>query len=344
MPVRVTPLRVSEGETPRWSRRRLLLAGLQIAVLAISALAIFLLVRKVVESPGGISTPAHISWGLLAFSILLNVPTTLLRALRSRLLLRRVGHDVPFLRLNGVNLAGQTLSWITPAATGDLSRPYLWRNRDAVPVSAGVAVVLYERFVTLLQLGVVGGVLAALVYLPAMAAVGLGAAGLVALAAPWWVSLLTRRFLPPTAAQHRHGVLGGILRSLTQLEEMGVSARLTALFAVCTVLVFLISGFQVVVLAWSIGSGLGLGVAIGAYCLSQVAGSISTLPFGIGASDAVMVGLLVAAGSLRIDALAITVLVRLAMTLPLGIAGAFGILALGRPRLRAQADRVAAVQ
>jgi uncharacterized membrane protein YbhN (UPF0104 family) len=336
---RVTPLLLPEREAPdRRSRRRLLLAGLQILVLAISALVIYLLVRKVVASPGGIATPGRVSWGLVAFAIVLNVPTTLLRALRSHLLLERVGQHVPFLRLNGVNLAGQTLSWITPAATGDLSRPYFWRNRDDVPVSVGVAVVVYERIVTLLQLGVVGGVLAAVVYLPAAAALGLGAAGVVALAAPWWVSLLTRRFLPPTAAQGRHGVVGGIFRSLTRLEEMGVSARLTALFAACTLLVFLVSGLQVVVLAWSIGATAGLGVAIGAYCISQVAGSVSTLPFGIGASDAVMVGLLVAAGTLRLDALAITVLVRVAMTLPLGIAGAGGIVALGRPRIPSEAE------
>ena len=33
------------------------------------------------------------------------------------------------------------------------------------------------------------------------------------------------------------------------------------------------------------------------------------------------------------DAVAVTVLVRLAMTLPLGIAGAVGIMLLGRPRI-----------
>lgn len=343
-PTRVGSLPLSAiGDPSRRSRRRLVLAGLQVVVLAISALVIYLLVHKVVDSPGGMSMPRHVSWGLVALSIALNIPTTLLRALRSRLLLERVGQHVPFLRLNGVNLAGQTLSWITPAATGDLSRPYFWRNHDRVPVSAGVAVVVYERFVTLLQLGVVGGVLAALVYLPGAVTLGLAAAGMVALAAPWWVSLLTRRFLPPSAALGRRGILGGIFRSLTELEEMGVSARLTALFAACSLLVFLVSGVQVVLLAWGIGSGLALGVAIGAYCISQVAGSVSTLPFGIGASDAVMVGMLVAAGSLKLDALAITILVRVAMTLPLGIAGAAGIVALGRPRIPAEAAPVAPV-
>jgi hypothetical protein len=34
-----------------------------------------------------------------------------------------------------------------------------------------------------------------------------------------------------------------------------------------------------------------------------------------------------------VDAVAVTVLVRVAMTLPLGIAGAIGIMLLGRPRI-----------
>jgi uncharacterized protein (TIRG00374 family) len=321
------------GARHRWlSRRGLLLLGLQLAVLVVSAGVIVLLLRRV--DPGAVIRSAgHVSWRLVGLAIALNIPPTLLRALRSQLLVSRLGHHVPFWRMNVVDLAGQTMSWITPAATGDLSRPYLWRNRDRVPVSAGVAVVVYERLVTLTQLGLVGGVLAASVYLPPAAVAGLGTVALVLLAAPWWLSLLTRRFAPREQAARRTGLVGGLLRALVDLEELGLSARLTGLFALCTLLVFAFSGLQIMVLASGLGVGLGLGVAIAAYCASQVAGSISTLPFGIGASDAVMVGLLAAGGLARVDAAAIALLVRLAITLPLGMAGAAGILALGRPRI-----------
>ena len=302
--------------------------------LAISALAIFLLIEKV-NLRAALGDVGHISIRLVLLVVALNIPTTLLRALRSQVLVRHLGHRVPFLRMNGVDLAGQTLSWITPAATGDLSRPYLWRNHDRVPVSAGVAVVIYERLVTLAQMGAVGGVLAAAVYLPPAAVLGIAAAALVVLAGPWWLSLVTRHYSGPGLGVGRRGLVGGLLRSLDQLQELGRSARLTALFAVITLLVFVISGLQVLLLVWGVKAAVGLGVAVAAFCLSQVAGSVSTLPFGIGATDVVTIALLVAGGVPRLDAVAVTVLVRLVMTLPLGTAGALGILILGRPRLPA---------
>ncbi|HXZ99741.1 MAG TPA: lysylphosphatidylglycerol synthase transmembrane domain-containing protein [Candidatus Binatia bacterium] len=324
------------------SRRRLILTGLQLIVFAISALVIWLLLRKV-NLAAAVSDAGHLSWRLLALAIALNIVPTVLRAMRSQLLVQRLGHRVPFLRMNGVDLAGQTLSWITPAATGDLSRPYLWRTHDRVPVSTGVAVVIYERLATLLQLGVVGGVLAATVYLPIPVVVGVAAAGAIFLVAPWWVSLLTRRFIPATAGR-RPGLVGGFARALVQLERLGLSLKVTAVFAVLSLAVFVVSGLQVLLLVWGIGFGANLGVAIAAYCVSQVAGSISTLPFGFGATDAVMLGLLMAGGLARVDAVAVTVLARLVMTLPLGAAGAASIMLLGRPEIPAEAPARPAAQ
>jgi uncharacterized membrane protein YbhN (UPF0104 family) len=65
---------------------------------------------------------------------------------------------------------------------------------------------------------------------------------------------------------------------------------------------------------------------------------VSTLPFGLGATDVVVISLLTAAGVGAVSAAAITILLRLATTLPLGIAGALGILVLGRPRIPAEAE------
>jgi uncharacterized membrane protein YbhN (UPF0104 family) len=324
------------GQGPRSSRltarRRLLLAGLQLIVLLISAAVIYGLVRKV--NPGQVVSKAgHVSWRLVGVAIALNLVTTLLRARRSQILLTRLGQHVPFVRMNGVDLAGQTLSWLTPAASGDLSRPYLWRNHDRVPVSAGVATVVYERLVTIVQLGIVGGVLTAAIYLPAAETAGLAVAGLILLASPWWATRIVRHYFTTGIPPERHGLVGGILRSLVQLEELGLSPRLGAVFALYSLIIFAVSGFQILLLVWGLGAGVTLAVAIAAYCVSQVIGSVSTLPFGIGAADVTTAALLVAGGLTKVDAVAVTVLVRVAMTLPLGIAGAVGIMLLGRPRL-----------
>jgi len=333
-PAPAPPAQAEPGVAARnlTTRRRLLLVGLQLIVLLISAAVIYFLVRKL--NPGQvISRAGHVSWRLVGVAIALNLVTTLLRARRSQILLKRLGHHVPFVRMNWVDLAGQTLSWLTPAASGDLSRPYLWRNRDQVPVSAGVATVVYERLVTIVQLGIVGGVLAAAVYLPALETAGLAVVGLVLLASPWWASVITRHFFTTGIPPVRHGLVGGVLRSLVQLEELGLAPRLGAVFAFYSLIIFAISGFQILLLVWGLGAGVTLGVAIAAYCISQVIGSLSTLPFGIGAADVTTGALLVAGGLTSVEAAVVVLLVRVAMTLPLGIAGAVGIMLLGRPRI-----------
>jgi len=341
IPSPAAPDRSGPGVRSHWlSRRRLMLVGLQLVVLAISAAVIYGLVRKV-DPAAVISKAGHVSWKLVAVAIALNLPTSLLRARRSQILLHRLGYHVPFVRMTWVDLAGQTLSWLTPAASGDLSRPYLWRNSDRVPVSAGVATVVYERLVTIVQLAIVGGVFAAVIYLPAPAVAGLVVAGLVLLAVPWWASRIVRgsggQGMPASRS-----LRAGLIRALFQLHDLGASARLTTVFAGYSVLIFVVSGLQVLLLAWAIGAGPGLAVAVAAYCISQVAGSVSTLPFGLGAADLVTIGLLTAGGLGHAAALVVTVLVRLAMTLPLGIAGAVGIMLLGRPHIPEEAVATAA--
>jgi len=319
------------------TRRRLLIAGLQLVVLLISAGVIVGLLHKV--NPGQvIQKSGHVSWSLVWLAIGINIPVSALRAWRSQFLVNRFGYRVPWPRMAGTQLAGQTLSWLTPAAAGDLVRPYMWRNRDGVPVSSGVAAVLYERLVTVFQMGVIGGCLAAAVFLPGLAVAGLSAAALAMLFAPWWISLATRRAHRIETVDGRRGLMAGALRATVRLQDLGLSFRVAVVFTALTLGVFLLSGFQILLLAWGVGAGLALWVAVSAYCLSQVAGSVSTLPFGLGATDVVVISLLTAAGLGAVSAAAVTILLRLATTLPLGIAGALGILILGRPRIPIDGD------
>lgn len=328
------PSAPSRPSMPRhWlTRRRLLLAAFQFIVLLISAGVIVGLLQKV--NPGMvIQKSGHVAWSRVWLAIALNIPVSALRAWRSQYLVDRLGYRVPWLRMAGSQLAGQTLSWLTPAAAGDMVRPYMWRNWDGVPVSAGVAAVLYERLVTVFQMGVLGGWLATAVFLPAAAVAGLSVVALVVLLAPWWMSVLTRRLHRTEHTGGRPGIVAGLLRALVRLQDLGLSLRVAVIFTSLTLGVFLLSGFQILLIAWGVGAGLALWVAVSAYCLSQLAGSVSTLPFGLGATDVVVIGLLTATGMGAVSAAAITILLRLATTLPLGIAGAIGILILGRPRL-----------
>ena len=67
-----------------------------------------------------------------------------------------------------------------------------------------------------------------------------------------------------------HILVGGVLRSLVQLEELGLAPRLGAVFAFYSLAVYAVSGFQILLLVWGLGAGVTLGVAIAAYCVSQV--------------------------------------------------------------------------
>jgi uncharacterized membrane protein YbhN (UPF0104 family) len=80
---------------------------------------------------------------------------------------------------------------------------------------------------------------------------------------------------------------------------------------------------------WLICRGMGVQVelltATGFYAVAMVAGALSALPAGLGGTEAVLTGLLVAQGATPAAALAVTVLARL---LTLWLAVAIGVLAL----------------
>jgi uncharacterized protein (TIRG00374 family) len=80
---------------------------------------------------------------------------------------------------------------------------------------------------------------------------------------------------------------------------------------------------------WLICRGMGVPLelltATGFYAVAMVAGALSALPAGLGGTEAVLTGLLVAHGATPAAALAVTVLARL---LTLWLAVAIGVLAL----------------
>src|SRR5206468_7000727 len=79
----------------------------------------------------------------------LNLPVIWLRALRAQLMVRQLGYRVPMRSMAPIQLVGQTSSTITPAASGDYVRAYLWRSSNGVPVRVGAAVVTFERLYSL---------------------------------------------------------------------------------------------------------------------------------------------------------------------------------------------------
>jgi uncharacterized membrane protein YbhN (UPF0104 family) len=320
-----------DGPSADISRRRILVGRVTRVVsilVSLAALAIFL---RRVDLPAALRIARDEPWPPIVGAAALNVAATWLRSTRSQTVLSTLGHRVHPLRMAATQLAGQVLSWVSPVAAGDFVRPYLWRRHDGVPLTPGVVTVLYERIFSFGQLIVLGAVCAApfVVTGPALAATS--AAGLVLLALPWLAVRLIRR--PPPAAggfaasagwRDRFSHAGG------QLWRLAGDARLTVRFTALTVAVVLVSALQIELLAGGVDATLPLWVAAAAFALSQVVGSASSLPFGIGPADAVLIAFLVHAGTGAEGALAITLLSRLAVTVPLGLAGALAYLRLSR--------------
>ena len=84
-------------------------------------------------------------------------------------------------------------------------------------------------------------------------------------------------------------------------------------------------GLAVWLVCTEMGLALGLPTATGFYAVAMVGGALSALPAGLGGTEAVLTGLLVAHGASPGSALGITVMVRL---LTLWLAVAIGLLAL----------------
>jgi uncharacterized membrane protein YbhN (UPF0104 family) len=281
-----------------------------------------------------VSTPASILEGIrevdllpLIGALLLNILIVVLRAMRAQVCLSFLGCRISLRSMIPVQLIGQTSSTVTPAASGDYVRAYIWRRLDSVPVRDGAAVVTYERLYSLFLLVVVA---ALLISLPRRGWIGwvavAGGLGLATLA-PAALELVTPPHLERWALRQitRGRWLGkfaeGALEMADNLRRLLRSPILLIQTSAITIGVFILSGLQVMLLLAGLGDSVGITQAVAVYATSQVAGILSTLPFGLGAADAILVALLSGYGIGLADSATAAVLFRAVSTLPLALAG-----------------------
>ena len=118
----------------------------------------------------------------------------------------------------------------------------------------------------------------------------------------------------------------GALRLPGWLQEAWTCLRLRPLaWFSLTLAAWVAQGVAVWLICNDMGFSLGLATATGFYAVAMVGGALSALPAGLGGTEAVLTGLLVAHGAGAGSALGMTVVVRL---LTLWLAVAIGLLAL----------------
>lgn len=280
-------------------------------------------------------------------AVAMNVPIVLLRLARAAVVLRHAGHRVPFRSLLEVQLVGQTSSSVTPASSGDYLRAYLWRRTAGVPLRAGAAVVMFER---LFSFGLmIAAAIALVVFLR------YGPAGWVAIAVVMAAATVAPFVLERAAPRLERWALArvtsgrrlsryaeGALGMADNLRDMIGSLPLLVRASALTVVIFALSGLQVWLLMAGLGIRVGVAQATAVYTTSQVGGTISTVPFGIGSMDAVMVTVLASYGVTVAASATVAVLMRGTSTLPQAVAGLIAYWDLNRSAEKAPAEEVVA--
>lgn len=272
----------------------------------------------------------------LLLALLLNVPIVLLRAFRAQLIIGHLKHHVSMRSMLPIQLVGQTSSSLTPAASGDYVRAYLWRQTNHVPLRVGAAVVTFER---LYSLGLLVAVSVLLILLPRHSVAGwIGVA--IGLALATFAPLLFE-MTPPTFERWAMGKLGrgrllgrfaeGAQVMLEQFRALMRAPILLAATSAVTLAIFVAGGVQIWLVLDSLGHLVPITQAVAASTTSQVAGIISTLPFGIGSQDAILVTVFAGYGVTVSLAATVAVLLRAVTTLPQGLTGLAGYLLIEKP-------------
>ena len=233
-----------------------------------------------------------------------------LRFTRWQSYLKAVGHPQAWRPSLSIYLAGFALT-TTPGKAGEALRGVLLKPHG-VPYPQSFAAFFSERLSDLF--GVVLLSLFGLTLYPdarPIIAVGvtLVLVGFVVLSQRWLIEWLAG-WLPAQG-----GKLVGLARHLIQVLLEASNCHRPALLAGATLLSVLAWGAEAVAFYWILGwmgADVPLAFAVFVYALAMLAGALSFMPGGLGGAEAVMVGLLVLKGMPSADAIAATVLIRLA--------------------------------
>jgi uncharacterized protein (TIRG00374 family) len=275
-------------------------------------------------------------------------------ALRSAALMRAVGQPISATSLVPVVSFANTVNNLTPASSGEALRAVILNRRHGVPYARSTAVILAERFWAIWIMGVTAAAAAVGTIIPAPAWLTLLA----------WVTAVVLTLVPvivhraglrpalvasrvaggrqtddpdaeaPIADEPRPGLRRRVARLLVDVDEhLGAilqSGSATAGFLGWTAAVFVAFALQLWLVLVALGVELSLAAAWAALGLATIAGVLSALPFGLGAADLVLTGLLVGLGVDPSAAAAAALLLRVTVTLPLGLAGTASWVALSR--------------
>jgi glycosyltransferase 2 family protein len=293
-------------EPPVW--RRLLVYGLTLAFLIWCVLAFR---RDIAQID---LAPLQAGWGAVVIAGLLSLANYVLRVVRWQMYLRRLGHDLPWRFVTLTFMAGFAFT-LSPGKLGEMVRARYYQPRG-IPLAQVSGAFFVERLLDLLVM-----ILLAVVVLAdlqdyrsflwvAIGLVGGLLAGIVVV--PWG------RVAGALQRQERAGAPSAVRHAASGVARMLDSAQIFLSPGL------LASGLLLGLVAWgaeAVGLKLVADVlmpgqlsytgAMGCYAIAIIVGALSFLPGGLGSTEAVMAGLLVARGFAKPQAILLTLICRL---------------------------------
>jgi uncharacterized protein (TIRG00374 family) len=256
--------------------------------------------------------PVLQSWDLVVLACALSLANYVLRIIRWRTYLKRLGVQVPF-RFAALTFTAGFAYTVSPGKVGEMVRARYFVPLG-VPLGNVAAAFFAERFLDLLAMAA----LAALLFTATSHNQGIILAGIVGA-----IGMLLILTLVPWAT------VSTWLRSEARIPDRirTILAKITAALESTRALLspgLLLAGFMLGFLAWGL-EGVGLGLlssmfpplhldpmtAVGIYAVAVLVGGLSFLPGGVGSTEAVMTTLLATHGYSVSQALLITLTCRL---------------------------------
>jgi uncharacterized protein (TIRG00374 family) len=278
---------------------------------------------------------------LLVVAVALNAVVIVMWAVRSRRLLQAVDWSFSVVELMPITAFANTVSSLTPASSGEILRAVVLRRLYGVPYDRSTAVILVERFYALWLMGVsaVAAAAGTLVMPPAWTVGPIWVIGIAVMFLPTGLylarvrpgRLISRAMGPGGDRPSRWRRAGNYLVSVDDhLRAILVDPARAIYFAITTAVIFAVFAAQLWLVLASLGttvSPIGLWSVFG---LATIAGVASALPFGLGATDVVLVVGLGLLGVPPAIATTSTLMLRMVGTLPAGLAGTVSWILLSR--------------
>lgn len=278
---------------------------------------------------------------VLGLAISLDAVVLVAWGIRSQRLMRAVGWTLSVIELIPVTAFANTVSSLTPASSGEVFRAMVLRRLYRVPYDRSAAVILVERFYAMWLMAVSAAAAAVGTLIPAALwfAIAAWATGAIALFLPsilYAGGMRPGRILAPLGPSGRdhpsrwRRLVGYLVSVDDHLHAILTSPRRAIHFVGSTAAIFVVFTAQLWLLLDALGSTVQPVGVWSVYGIATIAGVVSALPFGLGATDIVIVIGLGILGVAPPTATAATLMLRFVSTLPIGIVGTISWISLSR--------------